>query len=141
MIRISIGEVRKGGVEMSALAEASWLVRQAAEPRPVGDSVKAAIRRAAHRLGFSYSRTKDIWYADARRIDAHEMDALRRKARERDQEEIARVEAVAAVDRLVALREALAQADENFNQPYVAALDDVLRSMGCPVGTMAIRKE
>jgi len=27
-----------------------------------------------------YSRTKDIWYGDARRIDAAEMDRLRREA-------------------------------------------------------------
>lgn len=63
--------------EMSSVAEASLLVRKVAEPRPVGDKVKSAIRRAAQRLGWPFSRTKDIWYEDARRIDAHEMDALR----------------------------------------------------------------
>lgn len=34
-------------LEMSSIAEASDLIRRAAEPRPVGDSVKAAISRAA----------------------------------------------------------------------------------------------
>jgi hypothetical protein len=63
--------------EMSSVTEAATLIRKAAEPRPIGDSVKAAIRRAAQRLGFSFSRSKDIWYGDARRIDADEMDALR----------------------------------------------------------------
>jgi hypothetical protein len=52
-------------------------VQRCAEPRPAGDSVKAAINRAAKRLGFTYSRTKDIWYGGARRIDAREMDRLR----------------------------------------------------------------
>lgn len=66
--------------EMSSVAEASTLIRRAAEPRPVGDSVKAAIRRAARRIGLSFTRAKDIWYGDARRIDAHEMDALRNLA-------------------------------------------------------------
>jgi hypothetical protein len=64
----------------SEIEEARNLVRSCAEPRPVGDSVKVAIDRAADRLGFTYSRTKDIWYGDARRIDAREMDILRRGA-------------------------------------------------------------
>lgn len=66
--------------EMSSVNEASTLIRVAAEPRPVGDSVKSAIRRAARSLGFSFTRAKDIWYGDARRIDAEEMDALRKQA-------------------------------------------------------------
>jgi hypothetical protein len=61
----------------SEFSEAAELVRMAAEPRPVGDSVKAAIRRASNRLGWSHARVKNIWYREARRIDAHEMDALR----------------------------------------------------------------
>lgn len=72
-----MSEKRSERSEMSSVSEASLLIRRVAEPRPIGDSVKAAIRRAAQRLGFSFSRTKDIWYQDARRIDAHEMDALR----------------------------------------------------------------
>jgi hypothetical protein len=72
-----MSEKLSGKSEMSSVGEAATLIRQAAEPRPVGDSVKAAIRRAAMRLGFSFSRSKDIWYGDARRIDAGEMDALR----------------------------------------------------------------
>jgi hypothetical protein len=66
--------------EMSPVSEAAILIRRVAEPRPVGDKVKAAIRRAAQALGFSFSRAKDIWYEDARRIDASEMDALREQA-------------------------------------------------------------
>ena len=42
--------------------------------------MKAAIRRASRRLGLSFTRTRDIWYGDARRIDAAEMDRLRQGA-------------------------------------------------------------
>jgi hypothetical protein len=42
--------------------------------------VKAAIRRASMRLGLPFNRTKDLWYGQARRIDAVEMDRLRRGA-------------------------------------------------------------
>lgn len=126
--------------QMSAPSEASGLVRRVAEPRPVGDSVKAAIRRASRRLGFSPSRTKDLWYSNARRIDAEEMDALRRAARQRREEDNARADACLAIERLVALRAALAAADENFHRATIAALDDALRGMGTEIRAVAVRE-
>ena|ERR1700682_1189124 len=64
----------------SSIDEAQNLVRRCAEPRLAGDQMKAAILRASRRLGFPFNRTKDIWYGDARRIDAAEMDRLRQVA-------------------------------------------------------------
>ena len=64
----------------TAISEALTLVRCCAEPRLAGESVKAAIRRASQRLDFPFTRTKDLWYGDARRIDAGEMDRLRQEA-------------------------------------------------------------
>jgi hypothetical protein len=64
----------------SSIDEAQTLVRRCAEPRPAADKVKAAIRRASQRLDIPFSRVRDIWYGDARRIDAHEMDRLRQGA-------------------------------------------------------------
>jgi hypothetical protein len=77
----------------SSIDEAQAHVRRCAEPRPAGDIVKAAIRRASRRLDIPFSRTKDIWYGDARRIDAEEMDRLRRGA---EKAELA--QAVAAIE-------------------------------------------
>src|ERR1700688_4362232 len=77
----------------SSIDEAQALVRRCAEPRPAGDSVKAAIRRASQRLEIPFSRTRDIWYGDARRIDAEEMDRLRREA-----EKAELTQAVAAIE-------------------------------------------
>jgi hypothetical protein len=77
----------------SSIDEARTLVRRCAEPRPANDSVKAAIRRASQRLEIPFSRTRDIWYGDARRIDAEEMDRLRRGA---EKAELA--QAVAAIE-------------------------------------------
>ena len=68
---------------VSSISEAQALVRRCAEPRTAGDQVKAAILRSSRRLGFPFNRTKDIWYGDARRIDAAEMDRLRRGDRAR----------------------------------------------------------
>jgi len=77
----------------SSIDEAQILVRRCAEPRPAGDQVKAAVRRAAQRLGIPFSRVRDIWYGDARRIDAGEMDKLRQEA---EKAELA--QAVAAIE-------------------------------------------
>jgi hypothetical protein len=55
--------------------------------------VKAAIRRASQRLNIPFSRVRDIWYGDAKRIDANEMDKLRQEA---EKAEVAR--AIAAIE-------------------------------------------
>ena len=117
-----------GGSEMSSVAEASTLVKRIAEPRPVGDKVKAAIDRASRRSGLSFMRTREIWYRNARRIDSTEMDRLR--------EEAARREAEASVESVLALRDRLIASDADFHRPAIAALDAALSAMGCPVRTM-----
>jgi hypothetical protein len=66
----------------SSLEEAQFLVRKCAAPGPVGDTVKAAIRRSSQRLQLPFTRIKNIWYGEARRIDAKEMDQLRQVADE-----------------------------------------------------------
>ena len=53
------------------------LARRSSQPCPDGDIAKAAIGRAADRTGIPFSRIRDIWYGDARRIEAREMDQLR----------------------------------------------------------------
>lgn len=118
---------------MSSVMEASQLIRRVAGSRDVTDSIKAAIGRAALRLGWSYSRTKEIWYRNARRIDAHEIDQLRERA--------GRAEAELAIANLLALRERLAATDPHFHQPTIAALERALVGMGVPMGTVAVREE
>ncbi|GGE18366.1 hypothetical protein GCM10011390_41960 [Aureimonas endophytica] len=53
--------------EASALMQAHW----------AAGSVKDRIRQAAREMRWSFSRASDLWYGKARRIDAHELDALR----------------------------------------------------------------
>jgi hypothetical protein len=71
--------------------------------------VKAAISRARRRLGWSYSRTRAVWYADLRiKLASYELDELRSKAlalrfeKERDRYE-------SLVDRIARLESALAR--------------------------------
>jgi hypothetical protein len=73
---------------MSTIAEASELLRALAEPRPVGDTVKAAIRRAQRILSiwqqknsiahWSGGRARKIWYCDSNIVvSADELEQLR----------------------------------------------------------------
>lgn len=106
----------------SPVDEARNLVQRCAEPRPVGDSVKSAINRAAKRLGFTNSRTKDLWYAEAHRIDAVEMDRLRKCAigAEIDQSVVA----------LEVLRERLSQVPSDATRELINGIDAALRVLG-----------
>jgi hypothetical protein len=65
---------------MAALVEAAALLRQLAEPAVPGESMKAAINRAARRAGIPAGLGKRLWYGEARRIDADTMDQLRERA-------------------------------------------------------------
>lgn len=79
--------------------QAAALIKRVADPRPSGDSVKAAIGRAARRLGWTWNRAKDVWYADARiSISADEMQDLKRRTKEADHDEsiLARIERLEA---------------------------------------------
>jgi hypothetical protein len=68
------------GLSDGLACEMQRIVRRAGEPWTPGDSVKAAISRAARRLGLSFRRTRSIWYADPRAaIRAYEADELRRR--------------------------------------------------------------
>ena len=62
---------------MTALAcEIADSLKLIAPPRE-GANIKARIAAAARATGLSYWRAWDLWYGKARRIDAHEADAIR----------------------------------------------------------------
>ena len=68
---------------MSASLEAQSLVRRIAEPCPAGDSVKAAIGRAARKLRLNYARCRAFWYADDRiKVTGDELNQLRAVAKQ-----------------------------------------------------------
>jgi hypothetical protein len=102
----------------SSIDEAQTLVRRCAEPRPAADSVKAAIRRTSQRLDIPFSRVRDIWYGDARRIDAEEMDMLRQEA---EKAELA--QAVAAIE---TLRNKVLASPSSASQQLITSLDAAL---------------
>jgi hypothetical protein len=114
----------------SEFSEAMRLVKLAAEPRPAGDSVKGAIRRASHILNWSESRTADYWYGEVRRIEAREMDALRAIER-RQNLRFLESNYRKHIEQLSALRARLESRDRDFHAPDIAAITfllDELRS-------------
>lgn len=114
---------------VSALQEASTLVRRIAEPVPAGDSVKAALKRVLRRLpntpNWTHSRVRSLWYGDRRcKVSGDELNELRRVARKTvgsDElgKRIARLEAWAA------------RTDPEFFGPSVDALRSAYERIGC----------
>jgi hypothetical protein len=113
--------------ESESSSEAMALIKRCAEPRPVNDYASEAINRAAVRLGFAPGRAKSIWYGEARRIDAREMDRLRAVADA--------VEIEAAVHSIAALRRRMSLSNSPLSREVVDRLDDCLRTLGSgPLG-------
>ncbi len=104
--------------EMPTVEFVSSALRERVAPPAIG-SVKRRIGHAARQLGWSYSRTRDAWYADPRIAFRHE--------------EITRVERVSGltygreelkeIDAYIAKAEALLHgSDEDFHRPFIAAV-------------------
>ena len=114
-------------LEMSDVAFAAELIRQVEPRRHM--SVKEWIVVTARRLGWPYSRTKAVWYEDARRIDAAEMDALRAAIRARETRKLSH-EYREQVDRIARLKAALAVVDEEFHSEQISGLERQFRRRG-----------
>ena len=98
--------------------EVSRLLRQIAGQQR---SVKEAIRYAANYTKFTFSRTRSLWYEDAR-VRAEEADTIRHAARkaEIERERIS----------LLALRNRLATIDFEFHRPTIEAIDRSITALG-----------
>jgi hypothetical protein len=107
-----------------SIAEAQALVRRCAEPRAVGDQVKSAVLRASRRLKLPFNRTRDIWYGDAKRIDAEEMDRLRTVARQTDFSQ--------AIVCIAALKNRMLTSPSPASHHVIAGLDGALRVLADP---------
>lgn len=59
--------------KMTGVHQASEILQQRIAPVGLCQSVAERIRHASRRLGWSYSRTKEIWYRNARAIQYEEM--------------------------------------------------------------------
>jgi len=105
--------------EMSTLVFAQDVLKNDIAPLGSAQNVKDRIRLAARRLGWSFTRTKDVWYADPRvSIDGEELRAIEQVSGVSYGRSEAR-----SVDDLIARAEALLEGkDADFHRPFVAAL-------------------
>jgi hypothetical protein len=88
-------------VDTALTVEMQAITRHAAEPWLPGDSVKAAIGRAARALGIGYRRARSFWYGESVAVRAIEADRLRAAAallltqrRQRLEQELAAIRAM-----------------------------------------------
>lgn len=109
----------------SEIKDAMRIVRLAASPRPAGDTVKAAIDRAAKHFGWAYERTRHLWHGDARRVEVSEMDQLRQFEQERDKAAV-HAEMRRHLQRLHALRASLQFNDPDFHAADIEAISWLL---------------
>ena len=123
---------------VSAVAEAAFRLRRIAEPRPVGDRVKAAIDRAAKRAGLPVQRVENLWYGEARVVKAEEMDAIRRAdAARQAKEQSAREQAAELGELFAGIAERLRSIDPDFHRNNVAQLLDAAGVLGAPHSALA----
>lgn len=115
----------------------SEVLRELAEPRPVGDTIQSAIVRAARVVGIPYARTFNIWYRRARRIDAHEARQIE-EALQQKREEEARNEIHDLRTRLLLVESRIA-AERADNHRQRAVLDRQSVSRRSDVGFTAAR--
>jgi hypothetical protein len=98
-----------------AMSTFSKALQELAEPRPVGDTVQSAIVRASRATGIPYPRAFNIWYRRARRIDAHEAEAIQ-AALDQKREEEARNEIHALRTRLLKMESRIAAETANSDR-------------------------
>lgn len=67
-----MSETQSGNSNMS-ISTAAQILKNKIAPVGLCQSVAERIRHASRKLGWSYSRTRDVWYENARSLHYHEM--------------------------------------------------------------------
>lgn len=104
--------------EMSAVEFTQYALRNHVAPPDMG-SVKARLRLASRRLGWTHNRTRDAWYADPRiSISADELRQIEEQTGLRYGREELRT-----IDELINRADALLEGPEaDFYRPFLAAM-------------------
>lgn len=118
-------------LEMSALAirEAQGHLRALVDAHGASVPLKAALPSVARKIGLGARRVRAIWHGEARRIDGHELDALRAAAKPKEQNTHAA--------RLIAAALSLEAIDADFHRAEI----DRLRNVACLLGGESVGSE
>jgi hypothetical protein len=89
--------------KMTGVHQASEILQKRIAPVGLCQSVAERIRHASRKLGWSYSRTKEIWYANSRTIRYDEMQKAKEVAGLTDgKQELKEIDAlIATADQLL----------------------------------------
>lgn len=128
-----MSEIRSEETEMSSAAEMTALCRRIADNRASSGNWKDRVSAVARALGVNWSRAKDLYYEDARRIDSEEMDRARQVARE----DAARRQARKQAREFAAVAAYLRQVDEDFHRDTIAHLEHASVCGGAVGGPVA----
>lgn len=125
-----MSEKRSGNSEMHDVAECADLIKQIV-PRD-HRSMKEWVSATARKLGWSYARTKGVWYSEARTINGWEKDALRAAKRANETKKTRKLanDYTSTVRRIEVLQAALAAVGTRMDRGQVAALERELRNRG-----------
>lgn len=113
-----MSDIRQEKSDMSSVEFTQYALRNHIAPPSIG-SVKARLRLASRRLGWTHNRVRDAWYADPRiSISADELRSIEEKTGLRYGREELRT-----IDELINRADALMDGpDADFYRPFLAAM-------------------
>lgn len=111
------------------MTDAALMLRELSEPWSSGERIKTIIDRTSRLARLSYSRTYEIWYRRARRIEPHELQQIA-AALQAKREKAARNEFHELKVRLARLEARLLSGDADFHSPTADYARDMVRGYG-----------
>jgi hypothetical protein len=111
------------------MTDAATMLKELSLPWAAGERMKSILERASRLARLKYSRTYEIWYGRARRIEPHEIKQIA-EALQIKNERAARNELHDLKLRLARLEASLSAGDADFYRPSIDYAGDVVRQLG-----------
>lgn len=110
------------------MSDAALMLRELSLPWSPGERIKSVLDRTARMAQLTYSRTYEIWYCRARRIEPHEIEQIKEALRIKNERAV-KNELHELKTRLARI-EATVSRDSDFYRPDVDYARDMLRQLG-----------
>jgi len=110
------------------MSDAALMLRELSLPWGPGERIKSILDRTSRLARLTYSRTYEIWYGRARRIEPHEIEQIAEALRIKNERAV-KNELHELRTRLARL-EATVSKDSDFYRPDADYARDMLRQLG-----------
>jgi hypothetical protein len=117
------------------MSDAAVMLRELSLPWSPGERIKSILDRTSRLARLTYSRTYEIWYGRARRIEPHEIEQIAEALRIKNERAV-KNELHELKTRLARL-EATVSKDSDFYRPDADYARDMLRQLGGKNSSMA----